>query len=51
MRPRSDLEEHATYQEYVDMGFDDIYPRKVGRDRVPVIEAFGGKVLPNLKLG
>jgi G6PDH family F420-dependent oxidoreductase len=47
----ADLEEHAAQiQRFVDMGFDEVYIHNVGRDQAAFIDAFGEKVLPNLKL-
>lgn len=48
----ADLEEHvAELQRYVDMGFDGIYLHNVGRNQAAFIEAFGRRVIPNLRLG
>jgi coenzyme F420-dependent glucose-6-phosphate dehydrogenase len=47
----ADLDEHvAQLQNYVDMGFDEIYLHNVGRNQAEFIETFGEKVLPQLKL-
>jgi alkanesulfonate monooxygenase SsuD/methylene tetrahydromethanopterin reductase-like flavin-dependent oxidoreductase (luciferase family) len=47
----ADLDEHAAQiQRFVDMGFDEVYIHNVGRDQAAFIDAFGEKVLPNLKL-
>jgi hypothetical protein len=47
----ADLVEHtAALQNYVDMGFDEIYIHNVGRDQAGFISTFADKVLPNLKL-
>ena len=47
----ADLEEHtAKIQQFVDMGFDEIYLHNVGRDQAAFIDAFSEKVLPNLRL-
>ena len=48
----ADLEEHAAaLQKYVDMGFDGIYLHNVGRNQAAFIEAFGSRVIPQLRLG
>ena len=47
----ADLDEHtAALQKYVDMGFDGIYLHNVGRNQAAFIEAFGTKVIPQLRL-
>jgi coenzyme F420-dependent glucose-6-phosphate dehydrogenase len=47
----ADLEEHAAnIAKYVDMGFDEIHVHNVGRNQAEFIEAFGEKVIPQLKL-
>jgi alkanesulfonate monooxygenase SsuD/methylene tetrahydromethanopterin reductase-like flavin-dependent oxidoreductase (luciferase family) len=47
----ADLDEHvAQLQNYVDMGFDEIYLHNVGRNQAEFISTFGEKVLPRLKL-
>jgi alkanesulfonate monooxygenase SsuD/methylene tetrahydromethanopterin reductase-like flavin-dependent oxidoreductase (luciferase family) len=47
----ADLEEHAAQlQNFVDMGFDEIYLHNVGRNQAEFISTFGEKVLPKLKL-
>jgi hypothetical protein len=47
----ADLEEHtAALQNYVDMGFDEVYLHNVGRNQAEFISTFGEKVLPKLKL-
>jgi coenzyme F420-dependent glucose-6-phosphate dehydrogenase len=47
----ADLEAHvAQLQNFVDMGFDEIYLHNVGRDQATFISTFGDKVLPRLKL-
>ncbi|MDQ2689524.1 MAG: LLM class F420-dependent oxidoreductase, partial [Chloroflexota bacterium] len=47
----ADLEEHvAQLQNYVNMGFDEIYLHNVGRNQAEFIETFGSKVVPQLKL-
>jgi len=46
-----DLEEHtAQIQNFVDMGFDEIYLHNVGRNQAEFIRTFGEQVLPRLKL-
>jgi G6PDH family F420-dependent oxidoreductase len=48
----ADLEEHAAQlQNFVDMGFDEIYLHNVGRNQAEFISTFGEKVLPKLTLG
>jgi G6PDH family F420-dependent oxidoreductase len=48
----ADLEEHvAQLQNFVDMGFDEIYLHNVGRDQPEFIKTFGEQVVPRLKLG
>jgi hypothetical protein len=47
----ADLDVHvAQLQNFVDMGFDEIYLHNVGRDQPAFIQTFGEKVLPRLKL-
>ena len=47
----ADLDEHiAQLQNFVDMGFDEIYLHNVGRNQAEFISTFGERVLPNLKL-
>jgi G6PDH family F420-dependent oxidoreductase len=47
----ADLDEHtAAIQGYIDMGFDEIYLHNVGRNQVEFIEAFGSRVIPQLRL-
>ena len=47
----ADLDEHAAQlQNFVAMGFDEIYLHNVGRNQAEFISTFGEKVLPNLKL-
>jgi coenzyme F420-dependent glucose-6-phosphate dehydrogenase len=46
----ADLDEHAAQlQNFVDMGFDEIYLHNVGRNQAEFISTFGEKVLPNLR--
>jgi probable non-F420 flavinoid oxidoreductase len=46
----ADLEEHADQlRRYAALGFDRIYLHHVGQDLRPFIDAFGGKVLPQLR--
>ena len=48
----TDLDEHAAQvQRFVEMGFDEIYLHNVGRNQDEFIAAFGGRVLPQLRLG
>lgn len=47
----ADLDEYVeTLQNYVEMGFDEIYLHNVGRNQEAFIATFGEKVLPRLKL-
>ena len=47
----ADLDEHiAALQNYVDMGFDEVYLHNVGRNQPEFIATFGEHVLPNLRL-
>jgi hypothetical protein len=47
----ADLDEHtAQLQNFVDMGFDEIYLHNVGRNQEAFIETFGEQVIPKLKL-
>jgi alkanesulfonate monooxygenase SsuD/methylene tetrahydromethanopterin reductase-like flavin-dependent oxidoreductase (luciferase family) len=47
----ADLDEHVEQlQNYVDMGFDEIYLHNVGRDQPAFIATFAEQVLPRLKL-
>ena len=47
----ADLDEHTEHvQNFVDMGFDEIYLHNVGRDQPAFIDAFGTHVLPKLRL-
>ncbi|WP_159620682.1 TIGR03885 family FMN-dependent LLM class oxidoreductase [Arthrobacter zhaoguopingii] len=42
--------EHAQWlQEYLELGFDEIYLHFVGQDQQPFIDAFAAKVLPELR--
>jgi len=46
----SDLGWHAaTINEYADLGFEEIYLHHVGQEQAPFIDAFGAKVLPQLR--
>jgi coenzyme F420-dependent glucose-6-phosphate dehydrogenase len=48
----ADLDAHAAHiQNYVDMGFDEIYLHNVGRNQAEFIRIFGERVLPQLRLG
>ena len=47
----ADLDEHvAALQNYVDMGFDEIYLHNVGRNQAEFITTFGERVIPQLRL-
>lgn len=47
----ADLDEYVdALQNYVEMGFDEIYLHNVGRNQEAFIRTFGEKVLPRLKL-
>lgn len=47
----TDLDEHLEQiQKFIDMGFDEIYLRNVGRDQPAFISTFGEMVLRRLKL-
>jgi hypothetical protein len=47
----ADLDAHVEQlQNFVDMGFDEIYLHNVGRDQPAFIATFAEKVLPRLKL-
>lgn len=44
------LDQHAQWLgEYADLGFDELYLHFVGQEQAPFIEAFAGKVLPQLR--
>jgi probable non-F420 flavinoid oxidoreductase len=44
------LDQHAQWLgEYADLGFDELYLHFVGQEQAPFIEAFGDKVLPQLR--
>ncbi|MEU8204040.1 TIGR03885 family FMN-dependent LLM class oxidoreductase [Streptosporangium sp. NPDC049046] len=46
----SDLGWHAArINEYADLGFEEIYLHHVGQEQAPFIDAFGAKVLPQLR--
>lgn len=46
-----DLDRHAQWlQDYVDMGWDELYVHFVGQHQAPFIEAFGTSVLPQLSV-
>ena len=48
----SDLARHAAWlQEYVDLGFDEVYLHHVGQDQRAFLDAFGEHVLPGLASG
>jgi probable non-F420 flavinoid oxidoreductase len=45
----ADLGQHAQWlQDYVDLGWDELYVHFVGQHQAPFIEAFGASVLPQL---
>jgi len=45
----SDLDRHAQWlQDYVEMGWDELYVHFVGQHQAPFIDAFGASVLPQL---
>jgi coenzyme F420-dependent glucose-6-phosphate dehydrogenase len=45
-----DLDAHAAHlQHYIDLGFDQVYVHNVGRNQEAFVEAFGKRVLPNLR--
>jgi probable non-F420 flavinoid oxidoreductase len=49
VRVSADLGQHRAWlEEYAELGFDDIYLHHVGQDQAAFIDAFGGKVLPEL---
>jgi alkanesulfonate monooxygenase SsuD/methylene tetrahydromethanopterin reductase-like flavin-dependent oxidoreductase (luciferase family) len=44
------LDQHAEWLgEYADLGFDELYLHFVGQQQAPFIDAFAGKVLPQLR--
>ncbi len=46
----TDLDQHAEWlAEYIDMGFQELQLHQVGRNQSAFIEAFGSKVLPQLR--
>jgi hypothetical protein len=45
-----DLDEHVAHlQHYIDLGFGEIYIHNVARNQSEFIEAYGKRVIPNLK--
>jgi alkanesulfonate monooxygenase SsuD/methylene tetrahydromethanopterin reductase-like flavin-dependent oxidoreductase (luciferase family) len=45
----SDLKQHAAWlQEYLDLGFDDLFLHHVGQEQTAYLDAFGEHVLPQL---
>ncbi|MGX5655932.1 TIGR03885 family FMN-dependent LLM class oxidoreductase [Geodermatophilus nigrescens] len=49
VRVSSDLGQHAAWlNEYVDLGFDQVYIHHVGKEQTAFLDAFGEKVLPQL---
>jgi probable non-F420 flavinoid oxidoreductase len=52
VRVSADLDQHAAWlQEYVDLGFDELYLHHVGQEQTPFLDAFGERVLPQLTAG
>ena len=52
VRVSADLEQHAAWlAEYADLGFDEIFVHHVGQQQDAFIDAFGAKVLPQLRGG
>jgi alkanesulfonate monooxygenase SsuD/methylene tetrahydromethanopterin reductase-like flavin-dependent oxidoreductase (luciferase family) len=46
----SDLEQHRVHlQQFIDLGFDEIYVHNVGRNQTEWIKAYGEVVLPKLR--
>ena len=49
VRVSADLGQHTAWlQEYLDLGFDDVYLHHVGKEQRPFLDAFGEHVLPQL---
>ncbi|MGY1650519.1 TIGR03885 family FMN-dependent LLM class oxidoreductase [Geodermatophilus sp. SYSU D01119] len=49
VRVSSDLGQHAAWlNEYIDLGFDQVYVHHVGKEQTAFLDAFGEKVLPQL---
>ncbi len=49
VRISSDLGQHTAWlQEYLELGFDDIYLHHVGKEQRGFLDAFGEHVLPQL---
>lgn len=49
VRVSADLGQHTAWlQEYVDLGFEEIYLHHVGKEQRPFLDAFGEHVLPQL---
>ncbi|TQN43218.1 putative non-F420 flavinoid oxidoreductase [Blastococcus colisei] len=49
VRVSADLGEHTAWlQEYVDLGFEELYLHHVGKEQRPFLDAFGEHVLPQL---
>ncbi len=49
VRVSDDLGQHTAWlQEYLDLGFDEIYLHHVGKEQRPFLDAFGEHVLPQL---
>jgi probable non-F420 flavinoid oxidoreductase len=49
VRISADLGQHAAWlQEYLDLGFDELYLHHVGKEQRPFLDAFGASVLPQL---
>jgi coenzyme F420-dependent glucose-6-phosphate dehydrogenase len=50
VRVSADLGRHREWlQEYIDLGFDDLFVHHVGQDNSAFIDAFGKSVLPQLQ--
>jgi hypothetical protein len=51
VRVSSDLGRHREWlQEYVDLGFEELFLHHVGTDNEAFIDSFGAKVLPDLRI-
>ena len=52
VRGSPDLGQHREWlAEYAELGFDEIYLHHVGQEQAAFIDAFGEKVLPELRKG
>lgn len=50
VRVSADLDQHTAWlQEYLDLGFDELYLHHVGTEQTDFIDAFGEHVLPSLR--